>query len=100
MVKDALENAARYFLSCRGESCSTGPLINHRVIGFNFDMAAGVDYEIDLTKPEGQRIRNLTWKGNPLGPDQQLRIPINNNSAGATAGYVMFLKARVVWRTF
>ena len=28
MVKDALENAARYFLSCSGESCSTGPLIN------------------------------------------------------------------------
>ena len=63
MVKDALENAARYFLSCRGETCSKGPLINSHIIGYNFDMAAGVDYEIDLTQPEGQRIRNLTWKG-------------------------------------
>ncbi len=99
MVKDALENAARYFLSCRGESCSTGPLINPRVIGFNFDMAAGVDYEIDLTKPEGQRIRNLTWKGNPLEPDQQLRIAINNYRAGGAAGYSMFRNAKVVWRS-
>src|SRR5256885_2245441 len=31
MVKDALENAARYFLSCRGETCSKGPLINSHI---------------------------------------------------------------------
>jgi 2',3'-cyclic-nucleotide 2'-phosphodiesterase/3'-nucleotidase len=42
MVKDALENAARYFL-LPGESCSKGPLINTHIIGYNFDMAAGVD---------------------------------------------------------
>src|SRR5260370_25606018 len=62
-------------------------------------MAAGVDYEIDLTKPEGQRIRNLTWKGNPLEPDQQLRIAINNYRAGGAAGYSMFRNAKVVWRS-
>ena len=75
MVKDALENAARYFLSCRGESCSKGPLINTHIIGYNFDMAAGVDYEIDLTQPEGQRIRNLKGRpptGSEIGPPQQL----------------------------
>src|SRR5205814_3124507 len=63
MVKDALENAARYF---------QGPQINPRVIGFNYDIAAGVNYEIDVTQPEGQRIRALTWKGRPLQPDQKL----------------------------
>jgi 5''-nucleotidase/2'',3''-cyclic phosphodiesterase and related esterases len=99
MVKDALENAARYFLSCHGESCQRGPLINSRVIGYNFDMAAGVDYEIDLTKPEGQRIRNLRWKGEPLDPDRQLRIAVNNYRAGGGAGYSMFRNAKVVWRS-
>ena len=44
--------STRYFLSCRGETCSKGPLINSHIIGYNFDMAAGVDYEIDLTQPE------------------------------------------------
>src|SRR5262249_12143606 len=39
MVKDALENSARYFLSCSGETCLKGPLTNSRIIGFNFDMA-------------------------------------------------------------
>jgi 2',3'-cyclic-nucleotide 2'-phosphodiesterase / 3'-nucleotidase len=99
MVKDALENAARYFLSCRGETCSKGPLINSRIIGYNFDMAAGVDYEIDLAQPVGQRIRNLTWKGRPLDPDQKLRIAINSYRSGGAAGYSMFRNAKVVWRS-
>jgi 2',3'-cyclic-nucleotide 2'-phosphodiesterase/3'-nucleotidase len=99
MVKDALENAARYFLSCRGETCSKGPLINSRIIGYNFDMAAGVDYEIDLTQPVGQRIRNLNWKGKPLEPDQKLHIAVNSYRSGGAAGYSMFRTAKVVWRS-
>lgn len=100
MVKDALENAARFFLSCSGETCVKGPLINSRVIGFNYDMAEGVEYEIDLTQPEGQRIRNLKWKGQPLQPDQKLRIAVNNYRAAGAAGYSMFKGAKIVWRSY
>ncbi len=99
MVKDALENSARYFLSCSGETCLKGPLTNSRIIGFNFDMAQGVSYEIDLTQPEGQRIRGLTWKGRPLQPDQKLRIALNNYRAGGAAGYSMFKQGKIVWRS-
>jgi 2',3'-cyclic-nucleotide 2'-phosphodiesterase/3'-nucleotidase len=99
MVKDALENSARYFLSCSGETCTKGPLTNSRIIGYNFDTAQGVNYEIDLTQPEGQRIRGLTWKGRPLAPDQKLRIALNNYRAGGAAGYSMFPKAKIVWRS-
>jgi 2',3'-cyclic-nucleotide 2'-phosphodiesterase/3'-nucleotidase len=99
MVKDALENAARYFLPCRGETCSKGPLINSHIIGYNFDMAAGVEYEIDLTQPEGQRIRNLKWKGRPLDPGQKLRLALNSYRAGGANGYRMFRNAPVVWRS-
>ncbi len=99
MVKDALENAARYFLSCAGAACSKRPLINPRVIGFNYDMALGVKYEIDLTQPEGKRIRNLTWQGKPLAPDQKLRIAINNYRYGGAAGYSMFKGAKILWRS-
>jgi 2',3'-cyclic-nucleotide 2'-phosphodiesterase/3'-nucleotidase len=99
MVKDALENSARYFLSCSGETCLKGPLTNSRIIGYNFDMAQGVSYEIDLTQPEGQRIRGLTWKGHPLQPDQKLRIALNNYRAGGAAGYSMFKEGKIVWRS-
>jgi len=98
MVRDALENSARYYNTCAGD-CSHGPLINSQVIGYNYDMAEGVEYEIDLTQPPGQRIRNLRWHGKPLEDDQPLRIAVNNYRAGGSAGYSMFRGAKVVWRS-
>jgi 2',3'-cyclic-nucleotide 2'-phosphodiesterase/3'-nucleotidase len=73
--------------------------VNTGIMGFNFDTAAGVEYEIDLTRPEGDRIRNLRWKGRPLDPGQKLRIAINNYRAAGSAGYGMFRAAPVVWRS-
>jgi 2',3'-cyclic-nucleotide 2'-phosphodiesterase/3'-nucleotidase len=98
MVKDALENAARYYLSCEGARCSQLPLTDRGVAGFNYDMAQGVEYEIDLTRPAGDRIRNLRWHGAPLAPEQKLRIAVNNYRAAGSAGYSMFIGARIVWR--
>jgi 2',3'-cyclic-nucleotide 2'-phosphodiesterase/3'-nucleotidase len=94
-----LENAARYYLSCHAESCGKPPLTNPRVIGYNYDMAEGVQYEIDLTRPEGDRIRNLTWKGKPLDPGQKLRIAVNNYRAAGSAGYRMFSGAKILWQS-
>jgi len=99
MVKDALENAARYYLSCSGAKCGESPLVNRDVIGFNCDMAEGVEYEVDLTRPEGDRIRNLRFQGAPLAPDRKLRIAINNYRAAGSAGYGMFKGANIVWRS-
>jgi 2',3'-cyclic-nucleotide 2'-phosphodiesterase/3'-nucleotidase len=99
MVKAALENAARYFLSCQGARCFQGPLVNREVAGYNYDIAEGVDYEIDLTRPEGDRIRNLRWHGAPLAPDQKLRLAINNYRAAGSAGYSMFAGAKIAWRS-
>ena len=98
MVREALENAARYFQTCSGD-CSVGPLINRRVIGYNYDMAEGVDYEIDLTRPVGDRIRNLRWHGQPLQDAQPLRIAVNNYRSGGSAGYTTFRGAKIVWRS-
>jgi 2',3'-cyclic-nucleotide 2'-phosphodiesterase/3'-nucleotidase len=99
MVKDALENAARYFLSCEGERCSQTPLTNRSVLGYNYDMAEGVEYEVDLTRPEGDRIRNLRYQSKPLAPGRKLRIAINSYRAAGSAGYGMFIGAKVVWRS-
>ncbi len=98
MVREALENAARYFQRCAAD-CAQGPLINRRVIGYNYDMAQGIDYEIDLTRPVGDRIRNLRWHGEPLQDSQPLRIAINNYRSGGSAGYSTFRGAKVIWRS-
>ena len=99
MVREALENAARYFRTCPEPSCERGPLVDRAIAGYNYDMAQGVEYEIDLLRPEGQRVRNLRYRGAPLRDDQPLRIALNNYRAAGSAGYSMFRDAKIVWRS-
>ena len=98
MLKDALENAATFFNQCADAACS-GPLIRTDLPGYNFDMAQGVTYEIDLSRAPGDRIRNLRWKGEPLAMDQKLKIALNDYRAAGSAGYGMFKGAKVLWRS-
>ena len=46
--------------------------------GYLYDMFAGVDYKIDLSKPVGQRITDVLFKGEPLKDDQELTLAVNN----------------------
>lgn len=46
--------------------------------GYLYDMFAGVDYEINLSKPVGQRIQNVMYKGKPLSDTQRLKLAVNN----------------------
>ena len=46
--------------------------------GYLYDMFAGVDYEINLSKPKGERIENVMFHGEPLQDDQVLMLAVNN----------------------
>ncbi len=46
---------------------------------FNFDSAAGIDYEVDVTKPEGQRVRILQMSnGQPFDEDAWYKVAVNS----------------------
>ncbi|HEY6186545.1 MAG TPA: 5'-nucleotidase C-terminal domain-containing protein [Pyrinomonadaceae bacterium] len=97
-LKDALEHSARYFLPyVQGKSASD--LVDEKIPGYNFDIAEGVTYELDITKPLGQRIRNLRFKGSPLDPAQKLRLVTNNYRVNGGGGYSMYKDAPVVYRS-
>lgn len=98
-LRAALENAARFYRTCPDPACTTGPLIGTRVIGYNYDMAEGVEYEIDLRKPEGSRVVNLRFHGKAVEDGQKFRVAVNNYRAAGSAGYTMFKDARVLWRS-
>ena len=46
--------------------------------GYLYDMFAGVDYEINLSKPKGERIENVMFQGKPLSDEQTLTLAVNN----------------------
>jgi 2',3'-cyclic-nucleotide 2'-phosphodiesterase / 3'-nucleotidase len=97
-LKEALEHSARYFKSYQpGKRLSD--LVDERIPGYNFDMAEGVTYDIDLTKPFGDRIQNLKFKGQPLNPTQKLRVVTNNYRVNGGGGFTMYKDAPVIYRS-
>ena len=97
-LKDALEHSARYFKEYQPGK-SLNELVDTRIPGFNFDVAQGVSYDIDLTKPTGQRIQNLKFKGQPLSPAQKLRVVTNNYRVNGGGGFTMYKDAPVIYRS-
>src|SRR5258707_2995163 len=97
-LKDALEHSARYFREYEpGKSLSE--LVDQRIPGYNFDIAEGVTYEIDLKKPFGQRIQNLKFKGQTLSPGQKLRVVTNNYRVNGGGGFTMYKDAPGIYRS-
>ena len=92
-LKDYLEQSARYFRTYAPGQ----PLINPAVAGYNYDVVSGVDYQIDLTQPEGQRIRGLLYKGRPVIGVDTFTIALSNYRAAGGGGYDMFKAAKVVY---
>jgi 2',3'-cyclic-nucleotide 2'-phosphodiesterase (5'-nucleotidase family)/LysM repeat protein len=55
---------------------------NENIRLYNYDVFAGVKYQIDISKPVGQRIVNLIYKGKPLQDDEKLVLALNNYRYG------------------
>jgi len=57
---------------------------NPDVRAYNYDMFAGVNYDIDVSKPAGERIVNLTWPdGTPVADDEVFEVAVNNYRANS-----------------
>ena len=48
-------------------------------LSFNFDSAAGIDYEVDVTKPDGQKVRILQFSdGRPFDENAWYRVAMSS----------------------
>ena len=53
-------------------------------LAFNFDSAAGIDYEVDVTKPDGQKVHILRMSnGEPFSLDKTYKVAMNSYRARA-----------------
>ncbi|MEK7239473.1 MAG: 5'-nucleotidase C-terminal domain-containing protein [Gemmatimonadota bacterium] len=93
-LKSYLEQSARYFVvrSRAKPVVTTDP----EIPGYNFDIVAGADYTIDLSRPMGSRITRLRVRGRAVAPTDSFTLALNNYRAGGGGGYGMLRGARVL----
>lgn len=92
-LRDYLEFSARYF----GRSGTGEPAVDPRVPGFNFDIVAGAEYTIDVSRPVGSRITRLTIGGAPVEDTATFTMAVNNYRQSGGGGYTMLQDAPVVF---
>ncbi|HZM99109.1 MAG TPA: 5'-nucleotidase C-terminal domain-containing protein, partial [Pyrinomonadaceae bacterium] len=97
-LKEALEHSAKYFKPyVPGKP--PAEQVDEKIPAYNFDIAEGVTYELDVSKPVGQRVQNLTFQGQPVRPEQKFRLATNNYRVNGGGGYTMYKAAPVVYRS-
>jgi len=92
-LREFLEHSARYYRSYAPGQ----PVINDSVPGYNYDVVSGVVYNIDLSRPAGQRIRGLAYEGTIVQPTDSFTMAVNSYRQAGGGGYTMLSGARVVY---
>jgi 2',3'-cyclic-nucleotide 2'-phosphodiesterase/3'-nucleotidase len=87
-----LEKSAAYYHQFPGD----GRIVDASIPGYNFDIVAGVSYAIDLSRPVGSRIVQLTYQGRLVQATDTFTLALNHYRQGGGGGYDMLSGLPVV----
>ncbi len=97
-IRAALERSASYFAHYDGN----GPVqvsaefSDPKPQHYNYDMWEGIEYRINISRPVGQRIVELSYNGKPIDPEAEYDVVMNNYRAAGGGNYLMFQGKPVV----
>jgi len=83
-LKKYLEWSASYYNTYKEGDITIS--FNPEIRGYNYDMFSGFTYEINLSKPAGERVENILYKGIPLIDNNIYRLSLNNYRFGTLLG--------------
>ncbi len=80
MLKQYMEWSARYYNTFRPGDLTIS--FQQGIRSYSFDIFSGVNYEIDISREPGDRIRNLTWPdGRPVSDGEELTLAVSEYRA-------------------
>lgn len=88
VLADWLERSAGLFLPVTPWQVDQ-PLIDPSFPSYNFDVILGLTWQIDPSRPLGERVSDIRWQGRPLDPQQRFAVATNSyrlGGAGVFAG--------------
>ena len=92
-----MERSAEYFAyDAEGKLTISDSFLSPKVEHYNYDYFAGVDYEIDPSKPLGSRMVRLEYEGKQVTPEQEFTLCLNNYRASSAGEYPMYKECEIV----
>ncbi|PLR71561.1 bifunctional metallophosphatase/5'-nucleotidase [Bacillus sp. UMB0728] len=96
-IKDALERSASYFRVGEDGEIAVNPSFSKpKPQHYNYDMWEGIEYELNLSQPEGSRVTVLEHRGEAMKMDEVFEVVMNHYRAGGGGGYWMFKNKPVI----
>lgn len=79
-LKEYMEWSASYYNTQKLGDLNIS--FNSNIRAYNYDMFDGIEYQIDITKPVGDRIVNLKFNGEEIKDDDEFTLAVNNYRVG------------------
>ena len=83
-LKKYMEWSASYYNSWKDGDVTIS--FNPDIRGYNYDMFSGMTYEVNLSKPAGDRVENILVNGLPLVDNNVYSLSLNNYRFGTLLG--------------
>ncbi len=101
-VRAYLEYSAKYFVTLPvGAPADPATISDPAVPDYNYDTMSGVEYDIDISRPVGQRITRLvrrdpaTGVATPVGDAEQFVVAVNNYRRSGGGNFPGIVKPQV-----
>jgi len=92
----SLEHTAQYFVLKDGQLAVNSEWLVPKVEHYNYDLAFGITYEFDITRPVNQRVTKLQYHDVNIEDKDEFTISMNNYRAVGGGNYKEYAQSKTI----